>query len=56
MKQYVRKYSHWDIETAEELTVEGWDSVKQRYINRQVLSMPQRLREVVEVDGRMTGW
>jgi hypothetical protein len=56
MKQYVRKYSHWDIETTEILTQEGWDSVQQRYINKQVLSMPQRLRDVIEADGAMTGW
>ncbi|KAF1976439.1 hypothetical protein BU23DRAFT_630291 [Bimuria novae-zelandiae CBS 107.79] len=56
MKQYVRKYSHWDIETTQELAVEGWDSVRQRYIDRCVLSMPQRLKDVVEAEGRMTGW
>jgi hypothetical protein len=56
IKQYVRKYAHWDTETTEELTQEGWDSVKQRYINKQVLSMLKRLQDVIEADGAMTGW
>ena len=56
MKQYIRKYSHWDVETTKNLTVEGWDSVKQRYINAQVDSMPKRLRDVIDADGAITGW
>jgi hypothetical protein len=56
MKQYVRKFSHWDVETTEILAQEGWDSIKQRYINKQVVSMPKRLKDVVEGEGAMTGW
>ncbi|KAF1964210.1 hypothetical protein BU23DRAFT_604932 [Bimuria novae-zelandiae CBS 107.79] len=56
MKQYVRGFAHWDIETTEQLTQEGWDSVQQQYIDQQVLSMPQRLRDVRDIDGAMTGW
>ena len=41
MKQYVRGFSCWDMETTQQLTQEGWDSVQQRYIDRQVLSMPR---------------
>ncbi|KAF1978853.1 hypothetical protein BU23DRAFT_586691 [Bimuria novae-zelandiae CBS 107.79] len=56
MKQYVGKYNHWDVEATKELAVEGWDSVRQKYINNQVLSMPRRLQDVIDADGAMTGW
>jgi hypothetical protein len=56
MKSYVRKYQHWDVETTKELIYEGWDSVKQSFIDKQCLSMPQRLRDCIEGQGAMTGW
>lgn len=56
MKQYVRKYPRWDIKDTKQLAYEGWDTVKQKYINQQVQTMPQRLKDVIEAEGRMTGW
>lgn len=56
MKQHVRRYSHWDKDTTEQLAMEGWDSIKQRWIDKQMLSMPQRLKDVIDADGAMTGW
>ena len=54
-KQHLRKISHWDDETTKELIYEGWERVSQDFINERVLSMPQRLRDVIAAEGRMTG-
>jgi hypothetical protein len=53
-KQYIRKFPHWDKEETQELAKEGWDKVSHDFINKWVDSMPQRLREVIEMDGKMT--
>lgn len=55
-KQHVRKVPHWDDETTKELIIEGWGQVSQEYINRQVESMPQRLRDVINSGGKLTGY
>jgi hypothetical protein len=46
---------HWDDATTKELILEGWELVSQGFINKKVLTMPQRLREVDERDGQMVG-
>jgi hypothetical protein len=55
-KQYVKKLPHWDEQNTRELAREGWDKISQDFINERVKSMPQRLRDCIEMDGQMTGW
>jgi len=39
-----------------ELLREGWEQVTKEFINTQVDSMPQRLWDVIEGEGKRTGW
>lgn len=55
-KQHLKKFPHWDDRTTEELIVEGWDLVSQRFINEKCRSMPQRLRDVIASEGDMVGY
>ena len=55
-KQYQRKGPHWDQETLRELLREGWDRVSQPYINKLVLSMAERRRDVQRLKGGKTSW
>ncbi|CAG9950916.1 unnamed protein product [Clonostachys rosea f. rosea IK726] len=55
-KQYVRKYPHWDLDTLRDLVEEGWEQLSQETINRWVESMPQRLRDVIKMEGKKTNW
>lgn len=55
-KQTLKKYPHWDDQMTRELIQEGWDELKQKTINRWVDSMPQRLRDVIQLDGQLTGY
>ena len=55
-KQYIRKYAHWDIDSVKELAEEGWKELSQETINRWIESMPERLNNVINLDGKMTGW
>lgn len=55
-KQFLQRFSHWDEFETRDLAIEGWEKVSRRFINEQVDSMPQRLRDCIAVDGQMTGW
>lgn len=55
-KAHVRKYPHWDDATLEELIREGWARVSQEFINSKVDEMPNRLRDVINGHGDMTGY
>ncbi|KAF1941731.1 hypothetical protein EJ02DRAFT_491042 [Clathrospora elynae] len=55
-KQYVRKFPHWNEQDTRELALEGWDKISQSFINKRVESMPQRLQDCIDIEGRMTGW
>jgi hypothetical protein len=55
LKQTLKKYPHWSDEMTRELIVEGWEALKQKTINKWVDEMPQRLRDVLELDGQLTG-
>jgi hypothetical protein len=35
--------------------MEGWQRVSQDFINMRINSMPQRLQDCIEMEGRMTG-
>ncbi len=55
-KQHLKKYPHWDDHTIKKLILEGWGLVSQNFINGKCRSMPQRLRDVIAGEGKMTGW
>ena len=56
IKQHLRKQAIIDEETLEEYMWEAWGNLKQKYINEQILSMPQRLEDCIAAGGSMTGW
>ena len=56
IKQHLRKQAISDEETLEAYMLEAWGNLKQEYINEQILSMPQRLRDCIDAGGSMTGW
>ena len=55
-KQIHKKYPQWDDFSTYELIQEGWERCTQAYINHQVLTMPKRLDQVLQLDGQMTAW
>jgi len=55
-KAHLRKYPHWDDSTTQELIVEGWGLVSQKFINEKVSSMPDRYKAVLKGEGKMTGY
>ena len=56
IKQHLRKQAISDEETLKAYMLEAWGNLKQKYINEQILSMPQRLRDCIAAGGSMTGW
>jgi hypothetical protein len=56
MKQYLKKFPHWDEAETRELAHEGWGNVTQSFNNERVDSMPQRLQDCIDMEGRMTGY
>ncbi|KAF2415687.1 hypothetical protein EJ08DRAFT_600893, partial [Tothia fuscella] len=56
IKQYFRTEPHFDDAGAEKAIWEAFKRLPQSFINRQVESMPQRLGEVLQSGGEMTGW
>jgi transposase len=40
LKQYVRKFPHWNEADTRELALEEWDKVSQDFINTRIESMP----------------
>ena len=56
VKQWLSKSDHWDDNSTIEAIQTDWrDHVSQEFINSLVLSMPQRLEDVLDGDGRMKG-
>lgn len=54
-KQRSRSVPHWDYEILCQLVQEGWDNLTQEGINRQILDMPRRIRQVLETEGQRAG-
>lgn len=55
-KAYIYHYPHWDTDTLKDLIQEGWKELKLSTINNWIDSMPQRLQDCIDNEGRMTGW
>ena len=54
-KANVWKHPHWDEQSLMDILQEGWDSISQEWINDLVESMPKRLKDVMRLEGGMTG-
>jgi hypothetical protein len=54
-KQHIRRHAVWDDQELRSLAIEAWKSLSQDTINRWIDSMPQRMEDVVAMEGRMTG-
>jgi hypothetical protein len=52
-KAHTRAHAHWDDETLKEPIQEGWDGIIQEWINRRIDSMPVRLKQVIEREGKL---
>ena len=56
-KAYVRRFQHWEVDETQQLAKEGWyEHLSQDYLNRCILSMPERLQAVIDAEGKMTGY
>jgi hypothetical protein len=55
MKQHLKKFPHWDEFETRELAIYGWSHVSQDFINDCIDSMPKRLQDCIDMEGRMTG-
>ncbi|KAH7117316.1 transposable element Tcb1 transposase [Dactylonectria macrodidyma] len=56
-KQYINRFPHWEVDTVKELLAEeGWKGLSQETINKWLNSIPKRLRHVIKLKGKMTGW
>ncbi|KAI5787122.1 hypothetical protein EDC01DRAFT_729216 [Geopyxis carbonaria] len=55
-KSHVNSRVHWDARTTKVYALEGWEAVSQEHINERVLSMPQRLKDCIELEGQFTGY
>ena len=53
--QRVKQIVHFDAETTKELIYEEWRKVSQMHINRPILSMPNRFKDVIAMDGAIMG-
>lgn len=55
VKQHIAKFPSRTEDDLRNLAIEGWDTLSQESINRWVDSMVQRMEDVVEGEGKMTG-
>ena len=57
MKQTVREMPHWTKSEAWRLAITGWNErVTAEFINKQVNSMPERLKRCIEAGGNDSGF
>jgi hypothetical protein len=55
-KAYFKEHAIWDEDALKEAAIEGSEALKQSTINEWVHSMPQRMHDVIKLDGQLTGW
>ncbi|KAG7114450.1 hypothetical protein HYQ44_008234 [Verticillium longisporum] len=57
-KQHIQQQTDWDVEDLKALAIEAWQELQAHpeRVNGWVDSMPQRMKDVVELEGRITGW
>ena len=47
---------YYDDETTKELILSGWNRLNYKGVNKMVHSMPQRLRDMIRLNGQMTAY
>jgi hypothetical protein len=47
-KQYLKRFPHWNEFETQKLAHEAWQNISQKFINKRVDSMPQRLQDCIE--------
>lgn len=55
-KQAIGSRETWDTDIIKELAEEGWNGLSQSCINSWVDSIPQRLQDCIDLEGKMTGY
>ena len=55
-KQRVGRQPHWDDDTTIAAIKAGWFSLSQETINKWIESMLKRIDDVLDMNGKMTGW
>ena len=55
-KQYIRKFPHFTKLETIQLAREGWEGIKQDWINKKVDEIPDRLQAVIDHKGLATGY
>lgn len=55
-KEEIAKYETWDPEDLKALAEKGWEDLSQETINKWIDSLPQRYQDVIDNEGRLTGW
>ena len=55
-KQELKKCPRWDDQDIRDGVVEGWKGLSFKSINKWCDSMPERLRNVIDGDGQLTGY
>ena len=55
-KQTVGRQPHWDDDTTIAAIKEGWAKLSQAKINQRIDSMPKRIDDVLDMQGKLTGW
>ena len=57
IKQNVKKYPYLTQEEIKEIASETWyDQIRQKDINKWCLSMPERLQQVIDLEGKITSY
>ena len=57
IKQNLKKYPHWTKEEIKEIASETqYDQISQKDINKWCLSMPERLQQVIDLEGKITSY
>ena len=57
VKQFIDSVPHWDEEAVKKAIIEGWRTkVSQDFINERVRHFPDRLHDVLDHHGKLTGY
>ena len=55
-KAHLRTVPHWSDWVTRDLILEGWEGVTRGYISQWILSMPYRLLDIINSEGKIIGW
>lgn len=55
-KQQIASVDHWDDDTLKQAIKDAWAAIKQPTIDKYIDSMQQRMKDLDDAGGQMTGW